>query len=165
MRWMLRLGGLVLVATLIAGAAFPKDRAAKLRSRFAQETNPVKKAKLMHRWGEAEVREIQSQIKEGRLEDALAGLERYRTEAQECARGLDSTGIDAEKHSAGFKQLQISLRESLRRLDHLIEGLTGEEQASFLAVRKELDQINRHVLGELFPRQPAAATPSEQHND
>jgi hypothetical protein len=162
LRGMLGIGGFVLLAALIAGSASPNDRLVELRSRFAQETNPVKKAKLMPRLGEAEFREIHSHVKDERLADALAGLEQYRAEAQECAKGLDSTGIDAEKHSAGFKQLQISLRESLRRLDHLIVGLTGEEQASFRAVREDLDQIDRDLLHKLFPRQPPAGTPSKK---
>jgi hypothetical protein len=164
LRRTLRIAGLILFAALIAASAFPKDDAAKLRSRFAQESNPVKRAKLMPPLAEAEFREIRSHVNEGRIADALAALEQYRSQAQECATGLDGMGIDAEKHPAGFKQLQISLRESLRRLDHLLEGLTVDEQAPFLAVRRDIDQINRHVLHELFPSQPAVGTPAEKRN-
>lgn len=150
------------MAALLAGAAFPQGRTAELRSKFAEESNPIRKAKLMPRLGEAEFREITGAVAAGRLADAQAGLERYRSEVQECAQKLDATGIDAEKHPAGFKQLEISLRESLRRLNHLIEGLTAEEQAPFLAVRKDLDEINRHLVHALFPRQPRGDTPADR---
>jgi hypothetical protein len=149
-------------AALFAGSAVPQDRTAELRSRFAQESNPVRKAKLMPRLGEAEFREMRNHLAEGRLPDALAALERYRAEVQACQKGLDATGIDAEKHPAGFKQLQISLRESLRRLDHLLVGLTADEQAPFLAVGNDLDQINRHLFHQLFPRQPAPEASAEK---
>lgn len=161
---MLRIGGLILAAALVAGSAFPQDRAAELRSRFAQESDPVRKAKLMPRLGEAEFREIADAVRAGRLAEAQAGLERYRAEIESCQKGLDSMGIDAEKHPAGFKELEISLRESLRRLDHLLEGLTADEQAPFLAVRKDLDEINRHLFHELFPRRPAGEVPAEKPN-
>lgn len=159
---MLRIGGSVLAAALAAGAVLPQDRVAELRSKFAQESNPVRKAKLMPRLGEAEFREITSAMAAGRLADAQTGLERYRSEVQECAQKLDAAGIDAEKHADGFKQLQISLRESLRRLDRLIEGLTANEQAPFVAVRKDLDEVNRHLVHELFPRRPGGDVPPER---
>ena len=162
MSGMLRIWGSVAAAALVAGSAFPQDRTAELRTQFAQESNPVRKAKLMPRLGEAEFREIAGAVAAGHLADALATLERYRAEVQACQEGLDAMRIDAEKHPAGFKQLQISLRESLRRLDHLLEGLTADEQAPFLAVRKDLDQTNRHLFHELFPRQPASDTPAEK---
>jgi hypothetical protein len=159
---MLRIEASVLAAALLGSGAFPRDRSAELRSRFAHESNPVRKAKVMPRLGEAEFREIADAIAAGRLADAQAGLERYRTEVRECAKDLDDAKIDAEKHPDGFKQLQISLRESLRRLDRLLEGLTADQQAPFLIVRKDLDQTNRHLLHELFPRQPAGSMPGKK---
>jgi hypothetical protein len=159
---MLRICGPVLAAALLAGPAFSQNRTAELRSEFAKESNAFRKAKLMPRLGEAEFREIADAIAAGRLPDAQAGLERYRAEAEACQKGLDGMGIDAEKHPAGFKQLQISLWESIRRLNHLLEGLTSDEQAPFLAVAKDLEQMDRHVFYELFPRQPDGSTPAEK---
>lgn len=159
---MVRIAGPVLAAALLAGSALSQDHTAQLRSQFAQESNPVRKAKLMPRLGEAEFREIADAISAGRLADALASLERYRAEAEACQKGLDASGIDAEKHAAGFKQFQISLRESIRRLDHLLDSLTADEQTPFLALRKDLDQMNRHLFHELFPRQPGGGAPAEK---
>jgi len=46
-------------------------------------------------------------------------LEQYADEIQHMAEALKSTGVDAEKKPAGFKELQISLRETsaYRRFD------------------------------------------------
>ena len=150
-----------LVMAIVVSGAFPQDSIAQLRSRFAQESDPVRKAKQLPSLGSAEFGRIQKEAGEGHLADALAVLQSYRDEARSCVKGLDATGVDAEKHSAGFKQLQISLRESLRRLDALLPGMTSDEQGPFLVVRRDLDEMNRHVIEELFPRRaPAGPQPA-----
>lgn len=108
----------------------------------------------MPKLGEAEFEDIRARVAAGRLPDALAILEQYRDQARECARLLDATGVDAEKHPAGYKQLQISLRESLRRLNEIMVGMTLDDQAAFLKTRKDLDELNRQLIRELFPRGP-----------
>ena len=105
--------------------------------------------------GDAEFREIESDFLAERLPDALAVLQQYRDEARTCEKLLDAKNVDAEQHPAGFKQLEFSLRESLRRLDDLLVTLTRDDQAPFEDARNDIDEMNRHLIHELFPRQPA----------
>ena len=148
------IGASLFLVALIAGATTARDQAAELRARFDQESNPARKAKMMPKLGSAQFSDIESDLAASNMQGALDILEQYRTEAGTCLNGLDATGIDAERHSAGFKSLQISLREALRRLDSLMGGLTADQQAPFLDVRKDLDRMNRHLIQQLFPREP-----------
>jgi hypothetical protein len=145
-----------LAVALILVQAQPQSRAAEIRSRFAREPDPVHRAKMMPQLGEAELQDVQRQIAAGELSDALDIFKQYRSQVQQCQKDLDATGVDVEKHPSGFKQLQISLRQSLRRLDEALVSLPADEQKPFLDIRMELEHINRHLIRELFPRQPGA---------
>lgn len=164
MRKTLHICMVYLIAIAFACSAVAQDRTAELRSHFTHESDPIRKAKLLPDLGEAEFVQIRKDAGDGNLNKALTLLQEYRDEAQSCAKGLDATAANAEKHSSGFKQLQISLQESLRRLDALLVSMTTDEQAPFLDVRKDLDDMDRHVLEQLFPRRvpEKAAQPESQ---
>jgi hypothetical protein len=121
------------------------------RTRFTQETDAVRRAQRMPKLGEAEFDEITRDIDEGKLTDGLAILKEYRDEIRSCEGYLDAKNLDAEKHPKGFKQLEITLRQSLRRLNNLLAGLTTDEQAPFVEVRADLEELGRHLIQELFP--------------
>jgi hypothetical protein len=89
--------------------------------------------------------------------EALAIFRQYRDEAQACQKALEGKEPDPEKHPNGFKQLQISLRQALRRLSDIIVDLPGDEQKPFLDVRRDLEQMDRQLIHELFPRRPEPA--------
>ena len=142
----------VALAAVQISAACAQDRVADLRSRLAHEPNPVARAKLMPQLGDAEFAAIDDDIAQDNIAAALEILKSYRDEVTSCVRALDAAGIDAEKHAGGFKQLQFSLRASLRRLDAILTNLTGDDQPPFLDIRKELSEMNRHLIEQLFPR-------------
>jgi len=85
------------------------------------------------------------------LPEAVALLREYSDEINSCEKGLDVEHINAEKHPKGYKQLEISLRESLRRLNGLLVSFTAEEQQPFLDVRSDLDTLNRASHSRAFP--------------
>lgn len=151
-----RIVAIALAAASISAAASAQDRLTDLRNRFAREPNPVAKAKLMPQLGDAEFAEIDKDVMQDKLPEALVVLQSYRDEVQSCDKALDAMGTDAERHPGGFKQLQFSLRDSLRRLDAVIVNMTSDEQAPFLDVRKELSELNRHLIEHLFPHAPPA---------
>jgi DsrE/DsrF-like family len=136
------------------------DRLGLARSRFEKETDPVHKAKLIVPLGTAEFDQIEKQVADSDLIPALDELHAYQSQVTLCEKALDARGVDPEKHSAGFKELEISVRESLRRLDNVLVRLSGDDQKPFLEVRKSLDEINRHLIRQLFPLQPGVTPDS-----
>src|SRR5271154_3671620 len=135
----------------------PQNKTAELRSKFTNETDPVRKAKLLVPLSEAEFREILKDANSENFGGALAIFQQYRDEAQACQKALEGKEPDPEKHPNGFKQLQISLRQSLRRLSDIIVELPADDQKPFLDVRRDLEQMDRQLIHELFPRRPQAA--------
>jgi hypothetical protein len=130
-----------------------------LLSRFEHDANPIHRARLMPKLGDVEFAAVRKDVEGGDVPAAVQALEKFRDQAQECMKDLDAQGTDAEKHPNGFKELQISLRETLRRLDALMGDLTRDEQDQFAGLRKEIDTMNKHVIRELFPRQPDTGAP------
>lgn len=149
-------------ATLLAAAAAGAQQStAELRSKFAQETNAVRKAKLMVKLGDLQSAEVQKELAEDHFREALGTLEQYRDEAAESSRALDALNVNVERHPAGFRELQISLREFLRRLSEATVNLTGDEQEPVLKIRKDLEETDQHLIRELFPARPAPGTQSQ----
>ena len=149
------------VVPTVPEAMLPQNSTAELRARFTRETDPVRKAKLLVPLGDAEFRDVLKDTDSDNLGEALAIFQQYRDEAQTCQKALEGKEPDPEKHPNGFKQLQISLRQSLRRLSDIIVGLSGDEQKPFIDVRKDLEQMDRQLIHELFPRRPAPAPDPE----
>ncbi len=154
------------MAAMLSTPLFAQSPNADLRLRFEHETNPVRKARLMPALADAEFAEIRKDVEAEEFDAALALLRTYRDQMESCIKALDSSKINAEKNPSGFKQLQISLQSSLRRVDMLLPAMTSDVQAQFLDVRKDLDEMNRHLIDELFPRPPEASSkPDKSGNE
>ena len=145
----------------VSAAMQPQNTTEGFRTKFTHESDPVHKAHILIPLGDAEFRDIQQEVGADNAQGALAILQQYRDEAQACQKALEATGRDPEKHPNGFKELQISLRESLRRLDHIIADLSGDEQKSFRDVRQDLEQMDLKLIHQLFPRRPEAQQKSQ----
>lgn len=143
--------GTLLLAATLSTPLHAQERAADLRSRFERETNPIQKAKLMPDLGQAEFQQILKEVEVYHLSVALDLLREYDAQVGSCVKALATSHLDPEKHPSGFKQLQISVQESLRRIDGLLPPMTSDEQAPFLEVRKDLEDVNRHLIEQLFP--------------
>ncbi len=125
------------------------------RAKFDHEADPVHKAKLLLPLGESEFKDAESALANDKAAEALDILKKYIDETQSCEKALEEKFPDPEKHSNGYKQLQISLRGSLRRLDAMIVGLNEDDRKPFVEIRGQLDEIDRHLIHMLFPKQPA----------
>ena len=125
------------------------------RTRFNREADPVHKAKILVSLGDSEFKDAQTALADDKDAQALEIIKLYHGEAQAVEKALNDKISDAEKHPNGFKQLQISLRGSLRRLDSMIVGLSAEDRIPFQEIRGQLDEMDRHLIQQLFPKQPA----------
>jgi hypothetical protein len=144
---------LAMVAACLAAQVYHTTE--QWRAKFDHEADPVHKAKLLLPLGESEFKDAESALATDKAAEALDILKKYLAEAQSCEKALEEKFPDAEKHSNGYKQLQISLRGSLRRVDTMIVGLNEDDRKPFVEIRGQLDEIDRHLIHMLFPKQPA----------
>jgi hypothetical protein len=143
---------LTLAAYSSAGA---QDALLRMRAQYAAETNPVDKAKILARLGSRELAAVRTLLNEGDHEEARAVLERYRDAVRDTTQALSALGLDASRRPSGFKELQISLRVFIRRLDDLIFSLQQDLRPSFRAVRSDLESAESTLIDALFPvREP-----------
>lgn len=134
----------------------PQDRLAQYKAQFDRESDPVRRAKILIKLSEARFQQIRAETEEGRADDGLKDLETLRDESVSTHDALKAKGINPERKSAGYKELEISVRETLHRLRELFAGLSGEDQKHYAKVRAQLEQLNNELIHELFPRQPGA---------
>jgi hypothetical protein len=150
----------VLVA-LVAASVMAQGRTAELRARFQKETDPVRKARQVALLADSEFRGMHEKIDAGDLAAAAEIAGQVRDEAAASKNALDAKSRDAEAHPDGYKQLEISVRESVRRLDDIMVGLAKDEQKPLAEVRAELDTLDREMIHQLFPKRPDAAAPAD----
>jgi len=134
--------------------ALAQDRIAELQEQFNRETDPVRKAKILPKLGDAQLDSARRETDAGRHAQALKILEEYRDEVKAAEAALKASGIDAERKPAGFKQLQIHIRKSVREIEQTILALPDAERPPFEAIRQELVGIEKELIDMLFPRRP-----------
>jgi hypothetical protein len=131
-----------------------QDRMAVALTQYQHETDPVRKARILIKLGDDQVEEAKKRLKDGEDVASLHILEIYRDEVKETVAGLEAGGVDAEKKPGGFKELQISLRETVRRVDDLILTLPVDKRPFFRDVRADLAKAQYELIDSLFPRKP-----------
>ena len=156
MLFLTRIAGLALLTTLLNGPVIGQDRTAEFRSRFSKEADPVRKAKILPQLSDSEFHQIQPLIASGNLTEAGAIANQLADEAESAVKGLDAKVRDPEKHAEGYRQAEISVRSSVRRINDILVGLSADDQKPFLDARNRLDELERHLIRELFPHRPDA---------
>lgn len=151
------IAGLALCVPLAA----QQDRLAEDLARYQHETDPVRKARDLAKLGEEQVDAAKKQLKAGDDVGSLHTLEQYRDEVGETITALKGLGVDAERKPAGFKELQISLRGTIRRIDDLIFTLEVDKRPFFRAVRSDLQMQQNDLFDLLFPRRPDKNPPKQ----
>ena len=79
---------------------------------------------------------------------------RIAMKSRKPSRASRAAVPDAEKKPAGFKELQISLRETVRHIDDLILTLPVDKRPFFREVRDDLVKTQNELIDALFPRRP-----------
>jgi len=143
------IAGLALSASLAA-----QDRLAQDLAKYQAETDPVRKSRALVKLGDEQVDFARRQLKAEDEVASLGTLEQYRDEVKTTVAALQATGVDAERKPAGFKELQISLRETIRRIDELILTLPVDKRPFFREVRNDLFAYQNELIDDLFPRKP-----------
>jgi hypothetical protein len=138
-------------AWAVAAPPPPQDRLTIALAQYQREADPVRKSRLLSKFGDDQVEAAKKQLKSGEDVASLHTLEQYRDEVRETVAGLQAAVPDAERKSAGFKELQISLRETVRHIDDLILTLPVDKRPFFREVRNDLAKSQNELIDALFP--------------
>jgi hypothetical protein len=149
----------VIAALALCAPLVAQDRLAEDLAKYQRETDSVRKSRALAKLGDDQVDLAKKQLKAEDEVASLHTLEEYRDEVHDMVLALNGMGVDAEKKPAGFKELQISLRETIRRIDDLILTLNVDKRPFFRAVRNNLFMDQNELIDKLFPRKPDRTSP------
>ncbi|MFZ0335179.1 MAG: hypothetical protein WAN10_18885 [Candidatus Acidiferrales bacterium] len=123
--------------------------------KYDHADNAVDGAKALVKLGREEYLAARQAIDDGKTDAAFQFLSDYNNQAVATHEALLKTAVDAEKHSNGFRQLQISVRERERELRELMSRVEFDRRQPFEDLEKALDVLNQKLIQELFPNLPA----------
>jgi hypothetical protein len=158
-RWGASLLIILGAVTTIGVARAATDDVKSLQARFDRETNSVHKAKLLEKLGDAQLDETRRASQANDYKTIGLVMEKYRDNARAAVDALKKDHPDAERHTSGFKQLQIHVHKSLRELDEVLVVAPDEYRPPLEIVRRDLANIDDELLELLFPRHPGEKKP------
>src|SRR5258707_9363817 len=147
-------------AALVCFAAAAADEVSQLQARFDRETNSVRKAKLLEKLGDAEMEQTRRASQANDYKTLGLIMEKYRDNARAAVDALKKDHPDAERHTSGYKQLQIHVHKSLREVDEVLVVAPDEYRPPLEIVRQDLANIDDALLELLFPRHPSEKKPA-----
>ena len=151
--WGARLLGMSLSA-VVCLAAVPADEIIQLQARFDRENNSVRKAKLLEKLGDAQLEETRRASQANDYRTLGLVMEKYRDNARAAVAALKKEHPDAERHTGGFKQLQIHIHKAIRDVDEILVIAPEEYRPPIEIVRRDLAALDDELLNLLFPRRP-----------
>ena len=156
-------------ALLCAGTEGSVEDLEQLQQRFDRETDGVKKAKALQKLGDAQFnKEREASNANDYLTVGLV-MEKYRDNVRAAVEALKKTRPDAEKHSSGYKQLEIHVGKGIREIRDVIIAMPEQYRPPMQLVEQDLKDMDLELLRLLFPRrpgeqprvQPGASTPKQ----
>ncbi len=139
------------LAFLLAVSAAADDLD-KLRERLAEERDVYDRAKITVKIGDALLDQVLTAYKAGNLEEGNRLLVDYRRAIRTAHKELKESGRDARRRPKGFKDLEIHIRKSQRRLEDMEHLLNYEQRGPLEETIAALDAIRRELLDNLMQR-------------
>jgi hypothetical protein len=128
------------------------DSLADLQARFDRETDSVRKAKLFNKLGDKQFDETRRASRDRDYQTVGLVMEKYRDNARVVLDALKKDHPNAERHTGGYKPLQMHIHRALRELDELIIISPAEYRPPLELVRQDLLAVDDDLLKLLFPR-------------
>jgi hypothetical protein len=154
---------LIIVSAMVAAgiACAATEDVKSLQTRFDREKNSVHKAKLLEKLGDAQLDVTRRASQANDYKTIGFVMEKYRDNARAAVDALKKDHPDAERHTSGFKQLQIHVHKSLREVDEVLVLAPDEYRPPLEIVRRDLAKLDDELLELLFPRHPSEKKPAK----
>jgi GTPase involved in cell partitioning and DNA repair len=138
-------------ANVDARASDHQAEITRLQKKYEEARDPVHRAKALAHLGEAQVKDAGARVAARDYAGAVAELRRYREEVASARKDLVASGVNPERKPGGFRELQLSVRENLRRIEDIAFAASASQQMLLVEIHEQLGQENQKLLTELFP--------------
>lgn len=145
----IRPAGALLLVTLMAGAVAAEDLA-RLRRKLAQERDADDRAKITAEIGQELLKQASKLYKQGAYTDAEDMLDAYIKAIRAAHDDLRQLKVDARRKPKGFKELEIHLRRSRRKLVEIHRRVPLESRSTVHEVIAEVEAIRSQLLRALL---------------
>lgn len=135
-----------------------RDTIAKLEARLAKVKKPAERAQITARLADLQLEEIAAAYYNGRHDTGKAELDKLLTRIEDAQRELQTIPANSRRKPKGFKELEISVRESIRQLRDLATSLSFTEREPVEAAVQRLDKVENYLLNALFETMPSKET-------
>jgi len=143
--------GICLGAAMTSGPALAAaDKIPELQARFDHENNPVHRAHLLEKLGDAQFDETRRAFKSNDMVTVGIVLEKYRDNVRVALEGLRKRHADAERDGRGYRQLEIHVRRGIREVDEILLMAPEQFQPPLRIVRNDLDAMDAELIHMLF---------------
>ena len=142
-------------ATHPAAAGGATQPLSELQERFDHEDNPVRKAKLIQKLGDAQFDALHAAEKAEDYAAVGVTLEKYRDNIRVALEALRKEHPDAERNSNGYRQLQIHAHRGVKEVEEALRVAPDEFKPPLELVRQDLVAMDDKMLELLFPSPPA----------
>jgi hypothetical protein len=140
--------------TPAAGASTDEDRAKELqreRAKLQKETDPVDRAKIGVKISDILVEDVGDAVRQGNVAEMEKQLAAYAETIESAHQELVDSGRNAAKKPNGFKELEIALRQHIRRFDELSRMLNLQNRVPVEKTKSLATGIRDNLLKALFP--------------
>jgi len=137
---------------LLCGTAAGFDRLSDLQGRFDKETHAGSKIKMLEKLTDAQFETERKAIGANDLITVGLTLEKYRDNVRACLELLRKQDPDADRHSGGYRQLELQMRRGIREVEDTMQVAPPEVQPPLAIVHKDLLDMDDEMIRLLFPK-------------
>lgn len=151
-------GSAVMISLMLTPAQ--AQSVVELQTRFDRETSAVNKAKLLVKLGDAQFEDARRAGQAGDNDTVDRTMEKYRDNVRAALEALKKQHPDAEKHSNGYRQLEMHVKSGIREVEDSMIAAPAPYKPPLQIVRQDLIAMDDEMIRLLFPHRPAGKKPA-----
>jgi hypothetical protein len=128
------------------------ERLATERGRLADLLDPVERTKSYITISEILLSFASEALRDGAVADMKTLVGQYITAVESARDAMVDSNRDAERRPGGYKELEIAMRNQLRRLEDIRRQLVVDERKPIDDAIAVASSVRDEMLRRLFPR-------------
>lgn len=121
------------------------------RADLSGETDPVERTRIQIRISDLMISFMGDAVSEGDADQVTSRAREYRTAILDARNTMMGSGRDPTRSVAGYRDLEIALRQQIRQLDDIGARLALASREPIETLIVEMTEIRNEILDALFP--------------